>query len=163
MERAARPRLATICHCLSGIMYFLAMSFTERQIADWLGIHPLRTAGQMLQVVEGQLPTSAIGRLIALGLTRHEVDVLVIPLRTLQHRRSNREKLTVEESDRLLRVLRLLSHAESVYGSRDRALNWLRRPVAKLNKRAPIDVMRTDTGARIVEELLVQIDEGIFV
>ena len=36
-------------------------------------------------------------------------------------------------------------------------------PVARLQNRAPLDLMRTDTGARIVEELLVQIDEGMFV
>jgi putative toxin-antitoxin system antitoxin component (TIGR02293 family) len=71
--------------------------------------------------------------------------------------------LTVEESDRVLRVARLLSHAEMVYGSRERALAWLRRPAARLQNRAPLDLMRTDTGARIVEELLVQIDDGMFV
>ena len=114
-------------------------------------------------MVEQQLPTSSIKRLLALGLTRQEIDWLVIPLRTLQHRRSKREKLTVEESDRVLRVIRLLSQAEAVYGSRERAFGWLRRPVARLQNRAPLDLMRTDTGARIVEELLVQIDEGMFV
>jgi putative toxin-antitoxin system antitoxin component (TIGR02293 family) len=117
----------------------------------------------MLQIVEEQLPTSATERLLALGITRQEIDALVIPLRTLQHRRSRREKLTVEESDRLLRVARLLSQAESMYGSRERALAWLRRPVARLENRSPLELMRTDTGARIVEELLVQIDEGMFV
>ena len=123
----------------------------------------MRTEGQALQIVEQKLPTSSIKRLLALGLTRQEVDALVIPLRTLQYRRSKREKLTIEESDRVLRVVRLLSQAEAVYGARDRALDWLRRPVARLQNRAPIDLMRTDTGARIVEELLVQIDEGMFV
>lgn len=117
----------------------------------------------MLQIVEQQLPTSAINKLLALGLTRQEIDALIIPLRTLQHRRSKREKLTIEESDRVLRVVRLLSQAETVYGSRERALEWLRHPLVRLTKRAPLDLMRTDTGARIVEELLVQIDEGMFV
>jgi putative toxin-antitoxin system antitoxin component (TIGR02293 family) len=117
----------------------------------------------MLEIIEGQLPTSSIQRLIALGLTRPEIDTLVIPLRTLQHRRSRREKLTVEESDRVLRVVRLLSQAESVYGSRERALSWLRRSHPRLHGRSPLEMSRTDTGSRIVEELLVQIDEGMFV
>jgi putative toxin-antitoxin system antitoxin component (TIGR02293 family) len=117
----------------------------------------------MLRIVEEQLPTSSINRLLALGLTRQEIDALVIPLRTLQHRRSKREKLTIEESDRVLRLARLLSQAEIVYGSRQRALEWLRRPAVRLKNRAPLDLMRTDTGARIVEEFLVQIDEGMFV
>lgn len=133
------------------------------QIADWLGVPPMRSEGHVLQIVEEQLPTSAIKRLLALGLTRQELDALVIPLRTLQHRRSKREKLTIEESDRVLRVVRLLSQAETVYGSRERALEWLRRPMSRLQNRAPLDLMRTGTGARIIEELLVQIDEGMFV
>jgi putative toxin-antitoxin system antitoxin component (TIGR02293 family) len=139
------------------------MSVLQQQIAEWLGVPPMRTEGQVLQMVEQQLPTSSIKRLLALGLTRQEIDALVIPLRTLQHRRSKHEKLTVEESDRVLRVVRLLSQAEAVYGSRERAFDWLRRPVARLQNRAPLDLMRTDTGARIIEEMLVQIDEGMLV
>ena len=107
------------------------MSLLHQQIANWLGVRPFRTDGQMLQIVEQQFPTSAIHKLLALGLTRQEIDALVIPLRTLQHRRSKREKLTVEESDRVLRVVRLLSQAEAVYGSRERALEWLRRPMPR--------------------------------
>jgi putative toxin-antitoxin system antitoxin component (TIGR02293 family) len=139
------------------------MSFLHQQIGAWLGIPAPKTDQQMLEIVEHQLATSAINRLVALGITRPEIDALVIPLRTLQHRRSRREKLTVEESDRVLRVARLLSQAESVYGSRERALAWLRRVNPRLRGRTPLEMMKTDTGSRIVEELLVQIDEGMFV
>jgi putative toxin-antitoxin system antitoxin component (TIGR02293 family) len=62
-----------------------------------------------------------------------------------------------------LRVIRVISLAESVYGSRERALAWLRIPHARLGGRAPLSLLNTDTGSRIVEELLVQIDEGIFI
>jgi putative toxin-antitoxin system antitoxin component (TIGR02293 family) len=139
------------------------MSVLHQQIGEWLGVPVPKTDQQMLDIVERQLPTSAINRLVALGITRPEIDSLVIPLRTLQHRRSRREKLTVEESDRVLRVARLLSQAESVYESRERALDWLRRPHPRLRGRTPLETLKTDTGSRLVEELLVQIDEGMFV
>ena len=139
------------------------MSVLHQQIGEWLGVPVPHTEQQMLEIVERQLPTTSIKRLIALGVTRSEIDTLVIPLRTLQHRRSRREKLTVEESDRVLRVARLLSQAESVYGSRERALAWLRRHHPRLHNRTPLEMSKTDTGSRIVEELLVQIDEGMFV
>ena len=58
---------------------------------------------------------------------------------------------------------RHISQAEAVQASRERALEWLRRPMSRLKYRAPLDLMRTDTGARIVEDLLVQVDEGMFV
>lgn len=104
-----------------------------------------------------------IKRLISLGLERGEIDAIIIPQRTLQHRRSRREKLTVDESDRVLRAIRVLSLAEAIYGSRERALAWLRKPNPRLDDRVPLSLLKTDTGSRMVEELLVQIDEGMFV
>ena len=139
------------------------MSVLHQQIGNWLGVRRPRTEQELLKIVEQQLPTSSIPRLLALGLTRAEVDSLVIPLRTLQHRRSRREKLTLEESDRVLRTMRALSQAEVVYGSRQRALQWLRSANPRLGNRAPLELLKTDAGSRIVEELLLQIDEGIFV
>jgi len=138
------------------------MNAANVQVGDWLGFAAPATEAEMLRIVEGQLAPTVIKRLISLGLQRTEIDAVVIPLRTLQHRRSRREKLTVEESDRVLRVARVLSLAESVYGGRDRALAWLRKPLSRLDGRAPLSLLKTDTGSRMVEELLVQIDEGMF-
>jgi putative toxin-antitoxin system antitoxin component (TIGR02293 family) len=139
------------------------MNAANTQIGDWLGLESPATEGDILRIVEGRLAPSVIKRLSALGLERSEIDAVVIPSRTLQHRRSRREKLTVEESDRVLRVIRVLSLTESIYGSRDRALDWLRKPNARLDGRAPLSLLKTDTGSRIVEEMLIQIDEGMFV
>jgi putative toxin-antitoxin system antitoxin component (TIGR02293 family) len=133
------------------------------QIGDWLGLPPPSTDSDMLRIVEGRLTTAVIKRLISLGLQRPEIDATIIPLRTLQHRRARRERLTVDESDRVLRVIRVLSLAESVYGSRGRALAWLRRPNPRIDNRTPLELLETSTGNRIVEEMLVQIDEGMFV
>jgi putative toxin-antitoxin system antitoxin component (TIGR02293 family) len=133
------------------------------QMGEWLGLQPPpATEADMLRLVEGKLAPTVINRLISLGLQRSEIDAAIIPLRTLQHRRSRREKLTVEESDRVLRVIRVIALAESVYGSRERALAWLRHTHPRIDGRSPLSLLTTDTGSRIVEELLVQIDEGIF-
>ena len=139
------------------------MNAANAQIGDWLGLQSPTTEGEILRIVEARLAPSVIKRLSVLGLERLEIDAVVIPSRTLQHRRSRREKLTVEESDRVLRVIRVLSLTESIYGSRERALNWLRKPHARLDGRTPLSLLKTDTGSRIVEELLIQIDEGMFI
>src|SRR5882762_6356019 len=122
------------------------------KIGAWLGVKPPTTETEILRVVEHRLPPSAIKKLEALGLDRLEIDQTVIPSRTLQHRRSRREKLTVEESDRVLRLLRVLASAESVYGNRERALVWLRKSHARLEGRSPLSLLKTDTGSRMVEE-----------
>ena len=139
------------------------MSAAHHQIGSWLGIAPPGTDSEVLSIVERRLPTSVINRLLALGLTRTEIDAAIIALRTLQHRRSRREKLTIEESDRVLRLLRVLSLAESIYETRERALQWLRRENPRLDGRAPLSLLTTDTGSRLVEQLLGQIDEGYFI
>lgn len=139
------------------------MSALHQRISEWLGVDPAHTEQDLRDIVKRQLPPSAINRLLALGLTRADIDELVIPLRTLQHRRSRREKLSVEESNRVLRLMRALSQAENVYGTRERALAWLRRPNAQLAGQSPLSLLDTDSGIRIVDELLVQIDEGMFV
>jgi putative toxin-antitoxin system antitoxin component (TIGR02293 family) len=139
------------------------MNTANLQIGDWLGVPSPATETEILRLVEGRLAPSVINRLVGLGLGRSEIDAIIIPLRTLQHRRSRREKLTIEESDRVLRVIRALALAESVYASRERALGWLRRPHPRLEGRAPLSILKTDAGSRIVEELLIQIDEGMFI
>lgn len=139
------------------------MNAANIQIGEWLGMLAPATEGEVLRIVEGRLAPSVINRLAALGLERREIDAVIIPSRTLQHRRSRREKLTIEESDRVLRVIRVLSLAETVYGDRERALTWLRKPHARLDERLPLSLLHTDTGSRIVEEMLNQIDEGMFV
>jgi len=139
------------------------MNAISVQIGDWLGLRAPATETEILRIVEDRLAPSVIKRLTALGLERSEIDETVIPSRTLQHRRSRREKLTLEESDRVLRVIRALSSAEEIYGDRKRALAWMRRPHPRLGGRAPLSLLKTDTGSRMVEELLLQIDEGMFV
>ena len=133
------------------------------QIGDWLGVGVPASESDILRVVEGRLAPSVIERLTALGLERPEIYEAVIPARTLQHRRTRREKLTLEESDRVLRMVRVLAGAETVYGDRERGLAWLRRPNSRLGGRIPLSLLKTDTGSRMVEELLIQIDEGIYV
>ncbi len=133
------------------------------QIGAWLGMPPPATETEVLKLVERQFAPSIIQRLLSLGLQRSEIDAAVIPSRTLQHRKSRREKLTLEESDRVIRLVRLLSSAEIVYGSRERALAWLRTPNSRLDGRTPLALIKTDTGSRMVEQLLVQIDEGMFI
>ena len=139
------------------------MSAANVQIGDWLGVKTPATDSDILRIVEGRLATSVIKRLTALGLERSEIDNAIIPARTLQHRRSRREKLTMEESDRVLRMIRLLSTAETVYGSRERALAWMRKPQPRLEGRSPLSLLTTDTGSRLVEELFIQIDEGMYI
>ncbi len=142
---------------------------------DWstLEAHAARGGSEALAFLEGRLPTTVMEQLLAIGFDRAEVHAIILPARTLQHRRSRKEALTLEESDRVFRLLRVLAATEAVMGSREQALTWLRQPNPRLDPasrgnlfaagtRTPMQLLTTETGARIVEELLLQIDEGIY-
>jgi putative toxin-antitoxin system antitoxin component (TIGR02293 family) len=139
------------------------MSAAHTQIGEWLGVETTSNESDLLDIVENRFAPAVINRLLQLGLERSELDKVVIASRTLQHRRSRHSKLSLDESDRVLRLVRILSRAEVTYGSRERALAWLRKPIPRLNNRSPLSMLTTDTGARIVEDTLTQIDEGMFV
>jgi len=116
---------------------------------------------ELVKLVHNRLPLSVIDRLLAEGVTKQEID-LVAPPRTLAHRRANAERLTVEESDRAVRLARVVAQTESVFGNKDKAMAWLRQPMKRFEGRTPIEMLATDVGSRLVEEALVQIDEGFF-
>jgi len=141
---------------------------------DWLSLENGGNQAEVLAMVERRFEPSIIDRLLGLGFERAEVHSVVLPARTLQHRRSRKELLTLEESDRVIRLLRVLRATETVYESRERALDWLRRPNPRLDPalrnvlfakggRTPLSLLTTEIGARMVEELLIQIDEGIYI
>jgi putative toxin-antitoxin system antitoxin component (TIGR02293 family) len=87
---------------------------------------------------------------------------VIIPARTLKHRRNRKEPLNVDESDRLARVVRLYNLAAHVFGNPEKARKWLSSPKHRFEQRSPLSMMRTESGGHQVEEMLVQIDEGYF-
>jgi putative toxin-antitoxin system antitoxin component (TIGR02293 family) len=94
------------------------------------------------------------------GFTDREIERFVIPARTQRHRIAKRERLTIEESDRLVRLTRLQALAEDVFGDADKANRWLREKLAILGGKQPLEVAATEAGGRVVEQLLAKIDWG---
>ena len=118
----------------------------------------------VLDTVETGLPLDALNRFAeSSGLTWTEIYDVVIAARTLKHRRSRKESLSRDESDKLARLMRVHDQAVHVFGETERALWWLREPEAQFDERTPLQMTQTEFGGRLVEEALVQIDEGMFV
>lgn len=88
------------------------------------------------------------------------IRVLGVPARTLARRRSQ-ARFAAEESDRLIRLARIVAFAEEVLGKRDKAGRWLQKPNLALGGSVPLDLLGTDLGAREVENLLGRIEHGI--
>lgn len=96
------------------------------------------------------------------GLSLSELaDATVIPLSTL-HRRKKERRLEPQESDRLLRVSRVFGRALELFeGDNDAARRWLATPQRALGGERPLDLGRTDVGAREVEALVERLEHGV--
>jgi len=116
-----------------------------------------------LDALETGLPLDAITNFVSVsGIDLKLVLEVVIPARTLKHRRSRQQNLSLEESDKLARLMRVFDHAVRVFGNPGKALRWLTRPKERFNDRSPLLMLRTDVGGRLVEGMLWQIADGMF-
>ncbi len=78
------------------------------------------------------------------------------------HRRQKAGVLSPEESDRALRLARIVGHAITVFESEANARLWLKAPQTGLGGEVPLDYAETEVGAREVENLLGRIDYGVY-
>jgi putative toxin-antitoxin system antitoxin component (TIGR02293 family) len=118
--------------------------------------------GVLLPLRQG-FSTDVVDRALADGkVSLAELDRLVLPRKTLAHRRTL-GSLTPDQSDRLSRLLRMIDLAEETFGDRGKAHAWLSRPTALLDGEAPLHRLDTDFGSRHVEAILGHIKHGLAV
>ena len=130
-------------------------------IGVWLGTQT-DSEFDLAQLAEDGLPIGIVRVMTDRGLTTKEVYSIVIPERTLKHRKSRKERLSREESDKAIRTARLLARAQSIFGNQEKVLLWMRQAKQRFGGRTPLDLLSTEAGGRLVEEMLIQIDEGMF-
>lgn len=117
----------------------------------------------LVEAVREGLPVSALESVLNRGvLSRKEAEHLIIPRRTLSHRKKRGERLSTEESDKLARVARITALAGETFQNEEKARGWLREANRALGGRRPIDLLETEGGARLVEQVLLRIAHGVF-
>ena len=94
------------------------------------------------------------------GFSEQEISQFIIPERMQKRRRLKKEPLTIDESDRVVRLTRIQSMAEDVFGDADKANRWLREKLGILDGNPPLELAQTESGARVVEQILAKIDWG---
>jgi putative toxin-antitoxin system antitoxin component (TIGR02293 family) len=141
------------------------MSAVVEEVARKLGGHSVlgrnvRSQADLALAVRRRLPLVALKGLAQAGLTEQEIERFVIPQRTRRHRADKKQPLTIEESDRAVRLLRIQTVAEDTFGSKEKANIWLRLPLSELNGETPLDRAQTEAGARVIETILAKIAWG---
>ena len=80
--------------------------------------------------------------------------------RTITRKQGAGARLTSEETEKIMRVVRVQHLARKLFTDDDAVAEWLRTPAPALNGTAPIDLLDTDLGAREVESLILGIAHG---
>lgn len=125
---------------------------------------PVRSADDLAQQVRFGLPASTVDLLAGtLSLHRSQVaERLNIPSRTLSRRMATKSRLTHDESDRAMRMARVVALAKEVLGSDEKASHWMSNPNRALGGKRPFDQLDTEPGVRKVEEVLYAIAYGMY-
>jgi putative toxin-antitoxin system antitoxin component (TIGR02293 family) len=97
-----------------------------------------------------------------LGISKRQLcDALRIRRRTTNIGRSSEKALTIDEGDRLLRVLRVLERASDVLGSKTSGRQWLCTEIRSLGGVQPLSLLDTGVGYSWVMDTLGRIEHGI--
>jgi putative toxin-antitoxin system antitoxin component (TIGR02293 family) len=123
---------------------------------------PLRSDLDVVRMVRLGVPTQAVDHFLAAShLTFNSIERHVMARRTFKRRQDAAQRLDPAESDRLLRLVRLVAAAGETFGTPEKALVWLGRENRALGGQTPLSLADTDLGARSVETLLGQIGHGL--
>jgi putative toxin-antitoxin system antitoxin component (TIGR02293 family) len=89
-------------------------------------------------------------------------ETLQLARRTVTRRMAQKKRLTPGESEKILRVNRLLRLAKEVFGDDKAAHTWFTRKLRVLGHRSPLELCATEPGGKEVEDELGRFEHGIF-
>ncbi len=126
--------------------------------------YPLENDLEMAALILAGLPAAVLRRVGSfLGLRPAKVGSIVnINEKTLERRLKAHARLKPDESERVARLMRIISLATSTLESEAHAREWLKRPLRELGGRTPLQLAATEPGAREVERVLGRLEHGIF-
>ena len=117
----------------------------------------------VVAMVRRGLPMEEFSALAAwLAISEEELAPLVGISRATLHRRKKTGQLEMPESERIVRIGRLLARATEVLGNEKAAREWLRTPAIAFRGESPLAYSDTEIGAREVENLLGRLEHGVF-
>lgn len=99
-----------------------------------------------------------------LRLDKAVEPALGMSLRTVQRFEADKAKpLSAEQSSRAWKFAEIVARATPVFGCQAAAEKRLAEPARALGGRKPIELLPTRPGTQLVEDLLEQLDRGVYV
>lgn len=137
-------------------------SYNTDDLSPLLGLE-VATTPELIGAVRRGLPYGVFERVQeSLGVSARTLAGLMgLPTRTL-HKRRQEGRFSSDESDNLLRVVRVMSKTFDVFEARSAALHWLQAPERAFDGETPLSLLDTEVGAQEVLRLLGQLEHGVF-
>lgn len=124
---------------------------------------PGKPVAEQIAAIERGLPASTLNEISALlNVPKSSIlKKLKLAQRTITNRENSGKPFTLEESERLLRVLRVRRIARDVFASDQAVSEWLNAPDASLGMKSPLEMLTTDIGTAKVENLARAMAHGV--
>lgn len=97
-----------------------------------------------------------------LDLSGKEIARLLTLSPRTYHRRKPEEVLDPVASERLLLLTKLADHGYDVFEEQHKFNQWLRQPLRILGGQAPLDILDTSQGIKLIDTLLGRIEYGVY-
>lgn len=131
--------------------------------AKTLGLRARTAPAAVVSVHRGFSPRTPERLASALNVTLADVaKVTRISPRTLARRMASGERLTPDESERVLRVASVYEQAVAFFGDAQAARNWLHAPREVFAGQTPLQMAETEVGSKEVERLLLRLAHGVY-
>tara|TARA_B100000676_G_C17988097_1_gene793194 strand:+ start:318 stop:752 length:435 start_codon:yes stop_codon:yes gene_type:complete len=139
-------------------------SYAEMTVVERISGVPLAEQSKLIDVVKAGLPYRALLDLqAAFQISRSEIGKALLITPSTMSRRKTGGYLRPDESDRVVRLARMLDLATPMMdGDQQSAATWMRTPRAVLNGESPLMRSGTEVGVRDVEDLINRIQAGVF-
>jgi putative toxin-antitoxin system antitoxin component (TIGR02293 family) len=135
---------------LSDYISFWARSDLEAPSIAELDDHDLANA------VSAGLSKRTIFQVMNAGYSAQEIYTLVF-----WRNSPSGSGLSADESDRVVRLIRIAARAKEVFGNPEKAWRWLRKPKKAFNGKTCVEMLITEYGSREVENMLTRIEHGM--
>ena len=124
---------------------------------------PAQASDQAIhELIEAGFPANSLQVLCDQGVMSPGERDRIIPYRTFKTRLVSNQRLKADESDRMYRAVHITAMAVAVFGDIKKARHWLSKSKSRFSGKSPHELLSTSLGAYRVEEMLIQVAEGLY-
>jgi putative toxin-antitoxin system antitoxin component (TIGR02293 family) len=137
------------------------LPFYDRMATTAFEVAEMPTAYGVKAIRAGLPARAFVGVANAFNLTVDQLaGILGVSPRTIRDQQKKLARLSSENTEKLVRMVRVRQQARRVFSTDEAASGWLTSPAPALEGVKPIDLLDTDLGAREVEAVLNGIAYG---